>query len=848
MVRHTLALLALLPIWCAAQAPGSIDPTFNADDQGRHLGYGVSGSAYAAVRQPDGKLIIGGWLNKYNGTPTQGLVRITTNGLLDTTFQLNAGLTWGMVNAMAIQPDGRVVVGGSFVAFGPDTVNNLVRVMPDGTRDTTFDVGSGFDGVVRSIAIQPDGKIVVAGDFDTLNGAPYSGIARLLADGMADPAFSIGTGFLPVSANKVNHVLVQPDGKIFCSGGFYTYNGASSQCFARLNSNGTLDATFVPQTIAGVPLCAARQADGRYIVGGWFIQYSGTMVGRIMRLMPNGTLDTSYNTGTGFNYDVKCLVLQPDGKAIIGGQFTTFNGASRTNLARLLTTGALDPTFTGTGMEGHYDVADDAMVKSLVLEPSGSFFATGEFLHCDGRTAVCVAHLMGNGTLDPAYNPGQGVLGFLFDVAVQPDGRVLAAGRVHGYDGIEQHSLFRTLSDGELDTAFHCAIQFGYGLHEAQILRLQPDGRILVAGAFNVAGDNATRLARLMPDGALDTTFAPCLGGATTINDLEVLTDGRIVVAGDFTSYNGATCDNIARLWPDGTLDTSFQAFPAFNDAVNRIAVQSDGRIICGGSFSAHAGSTAIRLARLNPGGAFDPTYITGTGLAGNVKDIELLPDDRAVILGAGIYNGVWLPGGMRLNTDGSLDTTFNLEYGGAGSSSISDLEVLPDGRLLVGGLIGAPTCNGNVSGVVRLQANGGCDTTFAAHLGQPYASAYAIAVQADGAIVVGGTFSEWEGLGRNSFARILGGDISTTTGGLPRPGSTMAIFPNPFWATTLNVTNLPKGARTLRILDILGRAVRDFPLDGDTNWSGELRLPAGIYMVTAGEGPTQCTTRLIVR
>ncbi|MBK8340323.1 MAG: hypothetical protein IPK99_10200 [Flavobacteriales bacterium] len=630
--------LTALPALLLAQSPGAFDPTFNPTDLGFHMGYGAGGHVDAAVRQPDGKVIIGGYFDTYNSTPTRSLARLTPDGLIDTTFQTSAGLAYGTVNSMALQADGRVLVGGNFLVFDGDTVNNLMRLMPDGTRDTTFDVGSGFDDLVRSLALQADGKIIAAGDFDTLNGAPHSGIARLLADGTVDPTFTTGTGFQPASSQKVNHVFVQPDGKIFCSGGFYTYNGITSGCFARLNSDGTLDGTFVPQTIAGVPYYTVMQSNGRYVTGGWFVQYGGVSVGRIMRLQSNGALDASYITGTGFNSDVHRLVIQPDGKVIVGGSFTTYDGLEYLDLVRLQTNGVADPTFSQGGLGGHYYTPGDARVGELLLEPLGGFYTVGQFIHAGGRTANSVAHLFTDGTPDPLYNPGYGVLGFLHDVAVQPDGKVLGVGRVHGYNGLEEHG---SIAD----------------------LELQPDGKILVGGGFQeYNGISCGNIVRLLTNGAVDTTFQYAVAFNEQVSGIALQSDGRIVCVGGFTDHSGNPVHYIARLNADGSFDASYATgthpgvlrmnadgspdtlFNANvdqpNGSVKALALQPDGDIIVGGIFSAWGGVGRNKIARIHGG-----DLATGLSVPSPAPSFRVQPNPVA----DGQLRLVGLPSGARL-------------------------------------------------------------------------------------------------------------------------------------------------------------------------------------------------------
>ena len=206
-----------------------------------------------------------------------------------------------------------------------------------GEIDPSFLTGvpAGADGTVNTTALQPDGKILIGGQFTTYNGTTVNRIARLNTDGILDTTFTTGTG----ADNSVNTITIQPDGKILVGGWFTTYNGTTVNGIARLNTDGTLDTTFTAGT--GIDnytsvYTVAIQSDGKILIGGNFTTYNGTTVNYITRLNTDGTLDTTF-TSTGTNSDVNTITFQPDGnKAIIGGSFTNYNGSSAAYLARIL--------------------------------------------------------------------------------------------------------------------------------------------------------------------------------------------------------------------------------------------------------------------------------------------------------------------------------------------------------------------------------------------------------------------------------------------------------------------------------------------------------------------------------
>jgi uncharacterized delta-60 repeat protein len=260
-------------------------------------------------------------------------------------------LRFGTAWALAQQSDGKLVVGGQFGLAGAVVPHgNVVRYNADGSVDTAFGahVATGANNTVGAVAVQADGKILVAGSFTQMNGSPRGRIARLNADGTLDSGFAAsGDGF----NGQVTALAVQADGKIVVGGAFTQYSGTARNRIARLNADGTLDTGFNPGSAANdVVWAIALQADGKAVIGGAFTSFNGTARNRVARLNTNGSLDTGIAFSGGANGPVFSLVLDADGRFLIGGDFTTYNGVSRNRIARLATNGALDTTFDpGTG-------------------------------------------------------------------------------------------------------------------------------------------------------------------------------------------------------------------------------------------------------------------------------------------------------------------------------------------------------------------------------------------------------------------------------------------------------------------------------------------------------------------
>ena len=261
------------------------------------------------------------------------------SGAIDTTFNTSNNGIYGNgsgfngdVRSTNIQLDGKVLMGGLFTSFNSIARNCIARLNIDGSLDTTFNPGTGFNLWVYSTSIQSDGKIIVGGIFTSFNGAAINRIARLNIDGSLDTTFNPGTGF----DDEVWSMSIQSDGKIIVAGAFTSFNGISKNYIARLNVDGSLDTSFNPGTgFNNVVASVHIQSDGNIIVGGRFTLYNGTARNRIVRLNTGGSLDTTFNPGTGFDGSVWSISIQTDGNVILGGEFTQFNGLWRNHIVRL---------------------------------------------------------------------------------------------------------------------------------------------------------------------------------------------------------------------------------------------------------------------------------------------------------------------------------------------------------------------------------------------------------------------------------------------------------------------------------------------------------------------------------
>jgi uncharacterized delta-60 repeat protein len=333
-----------------------------------NVGAGASSTVWTIAVQSDGKIIIGGNFTSYSGSSINYIARLNTDGTLDTSFNVGAGAN-STVLTTSTQSDGKIIIGGDFTSYSGSSISRIARLNTDGTLDTSFNVGAGASGTVWRLVTQSDGKIIIGGNFGSYSGSSINYIARLNTDGTRDTSFNVGAG----ASNTVYTTAIQSDGKIIIGGEFTSYSGFSINRLARLNTDGTFDTSFnVGNGTNSTVVATTIQPDGKIIIGGGFTSYSGSLINRIARLNTDGTLDTSFNVGSGVNDTIRTTAIQSDGKIIIGGQFSSYSGSSINRLARLNTDGTLDTSFNvGNGT--------NSTVVATTIQPDGKIIIGGDF-------------------------------------------------------------------------------------------------------------------------------------------------------------------------------------------------------------------------------------------------------------------------------------------------------------------------------------------------------------------------------------------------------------------------------------------------------------------------------------
>jgi uncharacterized delta-60 repeat protein len=727
---------------------------------------------------------------------------------LDPTFSTGSGIN-GTARPLAYQTDGKIIVGGNFDAIGGAKRGKIARLNTDGSLDSSFNPGTGVDGngTVSSVGLQPDGKILIGGEFWSVNGTVRPFLARLNSDGSLDASYA------PQISDRVLNIAVQTDGKVIIAGDFMSVNDSfASRRLARLNVDGSLDTSFAYTLGLDLyPSAIYLQANGKLLVGG---------NNRIVRLNSDGSLD-NYNGGnSGLNGFAQTISNSPvDGGTLVGGTITSYNGTPRSNLIRLFSDGSLDvnfnPQFTGDSLGNS--------IFSVQVLPDGKILVAGLFNSVNGFARNGFARLNADGTLDASFNPSVPFIGAVREILVQPNSKIIVAGQFTTIAGVPRNRIARFNADGTLDSTF--ARNRGADVTILS-LALQPDGRILIGGAFkNVQEVPRAGIARLTGDGSLDASFNPGTGVDGIVAKVAVQTDNKIIVAGFFTLYNGTSRKSIARLNADGSLDASFDAGSGFEAIITDLEIQPDGKIIIVGLFANVGGATGRNIARLNSDGSPDTSFNVGAGADFEIYDVQLQSNNQ-ILIGGNFdnFNGMPRSSIARLNSNGTLDSSFNNST--QFDSAVLSLAIQPDGRIVVGGAF--KSVNGAARNhVVRLNANGTLDNSFTL-IGSSSGEIYKVLLQPDGKILVGGTFVSIGNLNRPLIARLLpNGTVDSefnprVSGGANNENEVDDIVLQPdgkiLFAGEFTVVNTIEANRISRLLgSFAARTTRtQFDFDGD--------------------------------
>lgn len=694
--------------------------------------------------QPDGKLIVGGDYLSLNGVPSSYLNRLEVDGTIDNSFNTGIGFN-GKVYDSYIQNDGKIIVSGSFTSYNGNSSGRLIRLNQNGSQDTSFNTSAGAtSGIVYKVCPQSDGKIIIVGSFTKYNNVTVNRIARILPNGALDTSFITGSG----AALNISNVEVLRDGKILLSGNFLTFNGFSTNKIVRLNQDGSVDSSFNIGSGFNDDINAMLvQPDGKIILGGKFTNYNGVEANRIIRLNEDGTSDVGFLSGTGLTGDaVQIIKTDSSGNIMVGGSFKgTYNNTAVNRVFFLNSNGTIKADFDmGSG-------PGSASVFALANTSEGSWYIGGSFSVFDGQNQGRLAKVNADGQHDTGYLAS----GVGFDNPVQKvlsleNEKTMVFGNFTKFNGVLTSRIIRLSEDGSYDATFN-SDQFGAN-NLIKTAVLQTDGKIVLGGSFTkYNGRTCNRIVRILPDGEIDNAFNIGSGFKAQVYAM-AMQDNKIIVAGNFTAYNDASAGRIIRLLEDGSRDPNFNSGLGADAVIETIVVQPDGKILVGGRFNAFDGQPFSRLVRLNYDGSIDLGFHVGNGFDKFVYAMALQSDNKIIIGGSFVsYNGISQKRILRLNSNGSLDTTF-LSGTGFSNGDVLDLLVQPDDRILVGGTFSG-TYKSNISlRLIRLLNSGEYDAEFQSDLN---GKVNTMCFTSDKKLLIGGDFNSVSGVSKHRIARL---------------------------------------------------------------------------------------------
>ncbi len=793
--RFICFFLSLTAIAIHAQF-NTLDPSFNPNDPGFGKGDGLSQTSggarvYAFARQTDGKIIVVGTFNSYNSvTMFKNIMRINPDGSLDNSFHPSSGFISGTPKCVLLQSDGKILVGGGNFNYNGVSRSGLVRINADGSVDVGFNPT--FNSEVLGLKQMPSGKIIAVGSFTTVNSAGRTRIAILNSDGSLDSGFNPGSGFEGLTGFvSTRTIAIQADSKIIIGGRFTKYNGSAAFSIARIDSIGTIDASFNAGTgivatdnggAEGEVNAMILQNDQKILVAGNFNRVNGNIINGLTRLNSNGSFDASFIQNKTCS-PIYSICQQSDGKIIVGSgsnmsglvvfsykQPGSAGGVGKYScMARFNLDGSMDFSFGPYGLVGA-----NVDIHATLITENDKFIVGGDFTSINLVSRSHIAGMLADGNVDTNFDLASGSNSTILDIIKQPDGNFLLGGYLTMYNGKIKKGICRIKPDGSLDNSFDAGrgpITDAQNIAEVESISMQSDGKILVGGSFtqfneantessNYIGSNSPYITRLKTDGSPDNSFNnPCTPPPFAIGDVVykiiILPGDKILMAGRF-KINGVNY-GLLRLNSDGTIDPSFKKGIA-DDYIFTMCIDASNRILLGGNFTKYNNISSIRIVRLDSLGNIDPGFVTSTGANNKIRKINVQSDGTILIAGDFTqYKSINAKYLARILENGDLDMSFGSNPGPG--SIVTDIMTLPDNKIMITGDF---SIYNNIirNRIARLNANGSLDPNFT-YCGGLNSSGSVLALGDNYKLLIGGGFTSINDCGKNRIGKIYLDSIS---------------------------------------------------------------------------------------
>ncbi len=878
---------------------GSLDNSFNNGSSG------LNGSVARIFLDVVERIMIAGDFTTYSSQNRNGIARIQSNGVIDTSFNPGAGIGGGGVYSFAINNSNQIAIGGDITSYNNVAISHIALLNDNGSLvlDSSLPrYGTGFNSIVLQTIFQPDGKLLACGFFTTYQSLPANRLIRINVDGSLDTTFRIGTGL----SNSATAMVLQPDQKIVVGGSFQTYNSRTANRIVRVRPYALIDniplnqyailSSEPNQETLGRYKIQIQMIDGyEYIHNAQVVPFIATPVIDVNITRSSNSLVYLYGTDIECNefqstepippiaeynnttieiYQTETLRFRPVHRSqICPSEFLVYTNVLLSDISYEIVyagpgsyTGDLGEIFfenvlqdgqicfryqldsfltepleiqillsyTTSFLEyndflvqeasniedNETDIISIRILPVLVTlsrgvssnlydsngdpisiscsDPTNLVEVTDQILDVSGCQQLCLQcdveikaakkdwiavwkivdtetnteYTAGVGveTTGTPWNsnpnrpfdltfPNQNWVGSLGPgvvinvVTLQGDGKFLV-----GFTGSPY--LIRLNRDGSADNTFSFAGTTGLST-SINAIAIEQDGKIVIGGNFtSIGGQSRNRIARLNENGTLDSTFSVGTGfgpSGSQVNAIVIQETQKIVVGGNFTSYQGLGWQGLARLNNDGSLDTTFNnGSSGLTSTVLRIFLDSFGRILISGNFTAYSGQSQIGIARLQSNGVLDSSFNSGTGISGGAVSSFAVNEFDQIILGGSftLYNNVSTNRIVLVNDDGSIVLDNSLPRYRAGfNNDVLRLILQPDGNLLA---CGSFTTYQSLPAnrIIRISQDGSMDTSFRTGIGFTDV-ATAMALQPDKKIVIGGSFLSYNGQTTNQLVRL---------------------------------------------------------------------------------------------
>ena len=517
-----------------------------------------------------------------------------------------------------------------------------------------------------------------------------------------------------------------PQWEGFLGGVFHQSTYATFHNIRQHSVEGGLDLSFDPRLgLNGTGKAIAIQSNGKAIAGGGFTSVNGIPRNRIVRFNLDGSVDESFDPGEGFDDEVLALLIQPDGKIVVGGKFKKYNNKWRMGIARLNSDGSLDNSFqVGRGVHSDQNGWVHALAiqnQNLVTGGEGGeddykIIVAGCFTRYNFIPAYSLARIHLNGKLDMSFDTSKGVQGIVHSVCTDGDGDIVIGGFFDKYDGVSRNNIARVRGDsGRNDSLFNP----GDGADDrVYTVNVYEGGKIFIGGSFDqFDGNEVTSVARLNSDGSHDSSFHLSQKSGIdswTVYSSHVAQDNKVFVGGNFHALNDEQSPkgSFIRLDAHGSIDSSYSPDKLPIDAsVFAISAKSEGEAIITGDFPETYVKTTENIARINTKtGQIDHSFRVGVGANGEVKALIKLSDGSLLVGGAFTrINGAARLGLAKLNADGEvLAFSSQVEEG-----SVYSIVERSDGKIVIGGSFQSVGGNPSLKRIARLNPDGSVDASF---------------------------------------------------------------------------------------------------------------------------------------